>query len=89
MNELLPEQAIKKMEMLGDKETSLILTRDLESQNCTKRIYVIHHHIQELVENGELAIEWISNSNMLVHGLTKALPAGLFKRHQEEWGLIA
>ena len=57
LNDLLSEQAIRRMELLGDNKTSLTLTRDQESQNCTKHINVIHHHVRELVENGELAIE--------------------------------
>ena len=77
------------MEMLGDNEISLTLTKDPESQNRTKHIDVMHHYVRELVENGELAIEWISSSNMLADGLTKALPIGPFKRHREEWGLVA
>ena len=49
LNELLPEQAIRKIEMLGDNETSLTLTRDSESQNRTKYIDVMHHHIRQLI----------------------------------------
>lgn len=74
--------------MLGDNETSLTLTRDPESQNRTKHIDVMHHHVRGLVEDGELAIEWISSSDMLADGLTKALLAELFKRHRGEWGLV-
>ena len=81
LNELLPEQAVRRMEMLGDNETSLTLTRDPESQNRTKHIDVIHHHVRGLVEDGELAIEWIESSAVLADGLTKALPAGPFKKH--------
>lgn len=62
MNKLLSEQTIKKIEMLGNNGKSLILTRDPESQNCTKHIDIIHHHIQRLVEDGELEIKWISSS---------------------------
>lgn len=51
--------------------------RDLESQNRTKHIDMIYHHIQKLVKNRELAIKWISSSNMLTDGLTKALLAFL------------
>lgn len=39
-DELLPEQAVRKMEMLDDNETSLTLTRDPVSQNRTKHIDV-------------------------------------------------
>lgn len=81
LNELLPDNAVRKMKMLGDNETSLTLTRDPESQNRTKHIDVMHHHVRGLGEDGELAIEWISSSDMLADSLTKALPAGPFKRH--------
>lgn len=62
--------------------------KDPESQNRTKHIDVVHHHVRELVEEGELSVEWIPSSIMLAEGLTKALPAGPFKKHQEEWGLV-
>lgn len=88
LNELLPEQAVKEMRMLGDNETSLTLTKDPESQNWTKHINVMHHHVQGLVEDGELTIDWIASSAMLADGLTKALPVAAFRRHRGEWGLI-
>lgn len=50
LNELLPEQAVRRMEMLGDNETSLTLTKNPESQNRTKHIDVMHHHVRGLVE---------------------------------------
>lgn len=84
LNKLLPKQAIRKMEMLGDNEMSLMLTRNLASQNCTKHIDVMHHHLQGLVEDGELGIEWISSLLMLADSLTKALPTGLFKKHRDK-----
>ena len=39
-DELLPEQAGRKMEMLDDNKTSVTLTKDLVSQNRTKHINV-------------------------------------------------
>ena len=75
--------------MLGDNETSLTLTKDPESQNRTKHIDVMHHHVRGLVEDGELAIEWIESSAMLADGFTKALPTGPFKKHRDEWSLVA
>lgn len=73
--------------MLGNNGKSLILTRDPESQNCIKHIDIIHHHIQRLVEDGELEIKWISSSWMLTDSLTKALLADSFKKHWNKWGL--
>ena len=43
--------------MLGDNKTSFTLIKDPESQNHTKHIDVIYHHIRELVENEKLVIE--------------------------------
>ena len=88
LNELLPEEAVREMKMLGDNETSLTLTKDPESQNRTKHIDVMHHHVRELVEDRELAIEWIESSAMLADGLTKALPVGPFKKHRDKWSLV-
>ena len=67
---------------------SLTLTKDLESQNRTKYINVIHHHVRKLVEDGDFGIEWIPSLLVLVDGLTKALPVGTFKRYRKELGLV-
>lgn len=45
LNELLSKQAIKRMEMLGDNEISLILIRNPESQNRIKDIDMIYHYV--------------------------------------------
>lgn len=74
---------------MEDNKTNLTLTKDLESWNCTKHIDVMYYHIQGLVEDGELGIEWISNLSMLANGLTKSLSATTFKKYQEKWGLEA
>ena len=89
LNELLPEQAIGRIEILGNNETSFMWTKNLEIQNCTKYIDVIHHYVRDFVKNRKLAIKWISSLNMLADDLTKVLFAGLFKRYQEKWGLVA
>ena len=88
LNKLLPENVVREIKMLGDNETNLTLTKYPKSQNRTKHIDVMHHHVHELEEDGELAIDWIEISAMLADGLTKALPAASFKRHRGEWGLI-
>ena len=74
--------------MLGNNEMSFTLTKDLESQNRTKHIDVIHNYVRGLVKDGELGIELILSLSMLADGLTKALPARPIKKHREEWGLV-
>lgn len=81
LNELLSEDMIREMKMLDNNETSLTLTKDLESQNQTKHIDIIHYPVRRLMKDGELAIEQIESSTMLVDGLIKALLIGLFKKH--------
>lgn len=45
LNELISDQALRKMDMLGDNETSLILTKNFKSQDWIKHINVMHYHI--------------------------------------------
>lgn len=54
--------------MFGNNEISLTRTRDLESQNQTEYINIIHYYLRRLVEDGKLAINWISSSDMLANG---------------------
>lgn len=79
LNKHLSNNPVKEMKMLGDNKTKLTLMRDLTSQNQIKQIDIIYYHIHGYVKDGELAIDWNSNSNMLTDSLRKALPVGLFK----------
>ena len=45
LNKLFLEQVIKKMDMLSDNKTNLILTKDPKNQNCIKYINIIYHYI--------------------------------------------
>lgn len=40
-DQLFLEQVVRKIEILNDNEISLILIRNLKSQNCTKYIDII------------------------------------------------
>ena len=48
----------------------------------------MYHHMRRLVENRELAIEWIKSSAVLTDSPTKALSIGLFKKYQDKWSLV-
>ena len=71
----------------GDNEMSIALTKNAESQHRTKHIDVQHHYIRELIEEKELSIEWVSSSEMLADGMTKALPTETFQKHRAQLGL--
>ena len=79
LNKLLSKQAVRRIEMLKDNETSLILTKYLKSQNCIRHKDVIYHYMRGLVDDEKLEIEWIPSLLILANGFTKALPKGLFK----------
>lgn len=57
LNKLLLEDKGKEIKILGNNETNLILTRDLESQNQTKHVNIMHYHVHGLVEDGKRAIK--------------------------------
>lgn len=60
---------------------SLTLTKDPMSQNQTKYINVMHHHICGLIEDRKLAIDWIESFAMLADVLIKVLSIAFFKKH--------
>lgn len=65
LNELRISDPIKAYTLHGDNETSIILTKNAESQSRTKHIDVQHHYVRELVTDGDLVVEWVCSSNML------------------------
>ena len=71
----------------GDNEMSIALTKNVESQHCTKHINVQYHYIRELVNEGELTVKWIPGSEMLADGMTKALPTETFRKHRALLGM--
>ena len=81
LNKLLPKQVVRRMKIFGDNETSLILTKNPESQNRTKYINVMYHHVGGLVEDGKLGIKWIPIVSIFIYGLMKALSAITFKSY--------
>lgn len=59
------------MKMLGDNETNFILTKDFKSRNCTKHINVMHHYVRRMIEDREISIKQILNSDILTNNLIK------------------
>lgn len=60
---------------------SIVLTKNAESQHCTKDIDVDHHYIKKLIEEKELNIKWLDSSKMLANDMTKTLPTETFQKH--------
>ena len=87
LNELRIANPINAYTLHKNNKTSIILTKNAESQSRTKHIDVQHHYIRELVTDGELVVKWVCSANMLADGFTKALTVDNFRRHQSLLGL--
>lgn len=70
----MPQDPVLKITLLGDNESSIPLTMNIESQNRTKHIDVIHHFVREVVEDGELEVNWVPGPALLADAMTKNLP---------------
>lgn len=88
LNELSIAEPIGACFLHGDNETSIILTKNAESQS-TKHIDMQHHYIRELVADKEVSIEWICSASMLADGFTKALSVDNFRRHRTLLGMTS
>ena len=82
LNKLGVADPIGACVLYGDNETSIILTKNAESQARTKHIDVQYHYIRELEADKEVTIEWICSANMLADGFTKALSVDSFRRYR-------
>lgn len=87
LNELKVANPIGACLLHGDNETSIILTKNTESQARTKHIDVQHHYIRELVADKEVTIEWICSASMLADSFTKSLNIDTFRCHRNLLGL--
>jgi hypothetical protein len=87
INELGLDSPIRSIVVKSDSTGGIALTKNPEGQNKTKHIQVQHHFVRELVEDGELSLDWVPTKDMLADGLTKALPAPQFKAHRQLMGL--
>jgi hypothetical protein len=57
-----------------DNEGAAKLANNPMGSNMTKHIHIKHHYIRELVDAKRVAVVLVGTANMMVDGLTKALP---------------
>lgn len=67
--------------MLDNNEISFILTKNLQSQNQTEHIDIIHYHIYRLVKEKKLAINSIESIIMLADSFIKIFSIATFKKY--------
>lgn len=74
--------------LLIDNETSISLTKNVESQVEIEHIDDIYYHILKLVEEEEIYIKQIFGSLILVNRLIKALLIAGLRKYRELQGLM-
>ena len=71
----------------ADNQSAMKLAINPVFHPKSKHIDIQYHKIRELVENGEIKLNWIPTSDMVADGLTKPLKKALFQRFIEQLGL--
>lgn len=73
-------ETIEGLKLYSDNKMSIAFTKNVESQYHTKYINVQYHHIRKLVNEKELTIKCILDSEILDNGMTKKLPIEIFRK---------
>ncbi|KAL8012295.1 hypothetical protein Plhal710r2_c045g0146791 [Plasmopara halstedii] len=77
------------VKVFEDNQGSIALAKNPEFHKRTKHIDIRYHFVREKVEDGQVALEYISTSNMLADILTKAVPASQFCTLRSKLGIKA
>jgi hypothetical protein len=88
INEIGLDLPMRKIDLKADSTGGIALSKNPEGQSKTKHIDVQHHFVRELIEEGELCLDWVPTKEMLADGLTKALPFPQFRAHRHLMGVV-
>ena len=61
-----------------DNQSAIKISENDAEHDRTKHIDIRHYFIRELINNGEIKLEWISTSEQLADIFTKPLPGSIF-----------
>ena len=73
--------------ILCDNKSTIALSKNHVFRKRSKHIDTRYHFIRELVNNGEIYLEFYKSENQLVDIFTKALPKNNFENLQEQLGI--
>jgi hypothetical protein len=74
--------------IFGDNQGAIALAKNPQYHARTKHISIQQHYVREVVEAGEVKMEFIPTSKMIADGLTKPLPRPAFEKFRSLLGLI-
>src|SRR4051812_12745532 len=70
-----------------DNQSAITLAKNLVHQARTKHIDIRYHYIREILEFGDIRLEYIHTSNMVADALTKPLPRPAFEKHVRDMNM--
>ena len=73
--------------MLGDNQGALALTKNAHLNERSKHVDICYHFIRDLIEKGELRVDYIPTAEMVANGITKPLARVAFERFKNQIGL--
>ena len=75
------------IQLYGDNQGSIALTKDPKNHSKTKHIDVQYHFIRHLAEQGDIALSYMPTGQMIADVMTKALPPKVHNRFTGALGL--
>jgi len=89
LSEILDRQYknLPSITIFADNEGCIALGHNPENHACTKHIDMQHHFVREMVEGGEVSLEYTPTGVMVADCLTKALPREQFVQQRASMGI--
>ena len=66
--------------MLGDNQEALALIKNIYLNKRSKYVDIYYYFIRDLVEKGELKVDYIPIAKIVANGITKLLARVIFER---------
>ena len=77
-----------KVQMLGDNQGAIALTKNPHLHERSKHIDVCYHFVRDLAEQGKLNVVYVPTADMVADGMTKPLQRVAFERFKNQLGVI-
>ncbi|KAF7576146.1 hypothetical protein PtrM4_003860 [Pyrenophora tritici-repentis] len=77
-----------KVQMLGDNQGAIALTKNPHLHERSKHIDVCYHFIRDLAEQGKLDVAYVPTADMVADGMTKPLQRVAFERFKNQLGVV-
>ncbi|MFV0960696.1 Ty1/Copia family ribonuclease HI, partial [Klebsiella pneumoniae] len=75
------------VQLYFDNQASISLIKNGAVNSKNKHTMVKYHYVHEMLENNEIAVDYISTNDMVADPLTKGIPEDMFAKHVAQLGL--